>query len=66
MKHAKLSLRSCPVHLAVAGDVLILSYFELSFFPRDVLDDIWNCIESVIESFPTYFFNKQSTFDQFI
>ena len=26
----------------------------LSFFPRDVLDEILNLIESVSESFPTY------------
>ena len=28
----------------------------LSFFPRDVLDEIWDLIESVSEGFPTYFF----------
>ena len=27
----------------------------LSFFPLDVLDEIWDLIESVSESFPTYF-----------
>ena len=27
----------------------------LSFFPRDVLDDILNLIESVSEGFPSYF-----------
>ena len=27
---------------------------ELSFFPRGVLDDILNLIESVSEGFPTY------------
>ena len=27
----------------------------LSFFPRDVLDEIWDLIESVSEGFPTYF-----------
>ena len=26
---------------------LMVSYFMLSFFPRDVLDDIWDGIESV-------------------
>ena len=26
----------------------------LSFFPRDVLDEIWNRIKSVPENFPTY------------
>ena len=28
----------------------------LSFFPRDVLDEIWDLIGSVSEGFPTYFF----------
>ena len=27
----------------------------LSFFPRDVLDEIWDLIESVSEEFSTYF-----------
>ena len=27
----------------------------LSFFPRDVLDEILDLIESVLEGFPTYF-----------
>ena len=35
---------------------LMVSYFVLSFFPRDVLDEIWEWIESVPENFPTYFF----------
>ena len=26
----------------------------LSFFPRDVLDEIWDLIEPVSEGFPTY------------
>ena len=26
----------------VAGDVLMVSYFVLSIFPRDVLDEIWD------------------------
>ena len=29
--------------------------FLLSFFPRDVLDEIWDLIEPVSEGFPTYF-----------
>ena len=29
----------------------------LSFFPRDVLDEILNLIESVFEGFPSYSFN---------
>ena len=30
--------------------------FVLSFFPRDVLDEILNLIESVSEDFPSYYF----------
>ena len=29
--------------------------FVLSFFPRDVLDEILNLIDSVSEDFPSYF-----------
>ena len=32
--------------------------FVLSFFPRDVLDEILNLIESVSEDFPSYSYNK--------
>ena len=42
------------VHLAVAGDVFDGVFFVLFFFPRDVLDEIWDLIESVSEGFPTY------------
>ena len=28
--------------------------FVLSFFPLDILDEIWNVIKSVSEGFPTY------------
>ena len=31
--------------------------FVLSFFPRDVLDEILKLIESVSEDFPSYSFN---------
>ena len=31
-----------------------MASFVLSFFPRDVLDEMWDLIESVSESFPTY------------
>ena len=31
--------------------------FVLSFFPRDVLDEILNLIESVSEDFPSYSLN---------
>ena len=30
--------------------------FVLSFFPRDVLDEILNLIESVSEDFPSYYY----------
>ena len=30
-------------------------FFMLSFFPQDVLDEIWDLVESVSEGFPTYF-----------
>ena len=29
-------------------------FFVRSFFPRGVLDEIWDLIESVSEGFPTY------------
>ena len=35
--------------------------FVLSFFPRDVLDEILNLIESVSEDFPSYSFNYLKT-----
>ena len=34
----------------------------LSFFPRDVLDEIWDLIESVSEGFLTYSFNFTSQY----
>ena len=34
----------------------IMSYCVLSFFPRDVLDEIWDGTESVPEKFPAYSF----------
>ena len=36
--------------------VSFMASFVLSFFPLDVLDGIWNLIESVSEGFLTYFF----------
>ena len=33
---------------------MIVSFFVLSFFPRGVLDEILNFIESVSEGFPPY------------
>ena len=34
--------------------------FVLSFFPRDVLDEILNLIESVSEDFPSYSFIQET------
>ena len=39
--------------------------FVLSFFPRDVLDEILNLIESVSEDFPSYSFFKTQTTIQY-
>ena len=36
--------------------VSLMASFVLSFFPLDVLDEIWDLIESVSEGFLTYFF----------
>ena len=36
--------------------------FVLSFFPRDVLDEILNLIESVSEDFPSYSFTVTVVF----
>ena len=33
---------------------LMASFFVLSFFPLDVLDEIWDVIESVSKGFLTY------------
>ena len=33
----------------------------LSFFPRDVLDKLWDLIESASEGFPTYSFELDLT-----
>ena len=32
----------------------LMASFCASFFPRDVLDEIWDLIESVSEGFPSY------------
>ena len=32
----------------------VMVFFVLSFFPRGVLDGIWDLIESESEGFPTY------------
>ena len=36
--------------------------FVLSFFPRDVLDEILNLIESVSEDFPSYSYYRKLHF----
>ena len=36
--------------------VSLMASFVLSFFPLDVLDEIWDLVESVSEGFPTYSF----------
>ena len=33
---------------------MMVSFFVLYFFPRDVLDEMLDLIESVSEGFPTY------------
>ena len=38
--------------------VSLMASFVLSFFPLDVLDEIWDLIESISEGFLTYSFNK--------
>ena len=35
----------------------------LSFFPRDVLDEIWDLIGSVSEGFLTYCFREKRSFE---
>ena len=41
------------VHLAVAGDVFV-GVFCAVLFPRDVLGETWDLIDSVSGGFPTY------------
>ena len=36
-----------------------MASFVLSFFPLDVLDEIWDLIESVSEGFLTYSFSPE-------
>ena len=43
------------IHLALTGDVFDGVFLCRPFFPRDVLDEIWNLIESVSEGFPSYY-----------
>ena len=39
--------------------------FVLSFFPRDVLDEILNLVESVSEDFPSYSYIRKGVFTPF-
>ena len=40
--------------------VSLMAYFVLSFFPLDVLDEIWDLTESVSEGFLTYSYSRTS------
>ena len=40
----------------------LMASFVLSFSPRDVLDEIWDLIESVSEGFPSYSYTQDDTF----
>ena len=42
--------------------VSFMASFVLSFFPLDVLDGIWDLIESVSEGFLTYSYNSTSRY----
>ena len=42
----------------------MVMFFVLSFFPRGVLDEILNLIESVSEDFPSYSFTKRNASSQ--
>ena len=49
--------------------VSLMACFVLSVFPLDVLDEIWDLIESVFEGFLTYFpnvFKSQETIEPMI
>ena len=45
--------------------VSLMASFVLSFFPLDVLDEIWDLIESVSEGFLAYSFLKAMQVDFF-
>ena len=42
--------------------VSFMASFVLSFFPLDVLDGIWDLIESVSEGFLTYYYKRNARF----
>ena len=41
---------------------LMAFFFVLSFFPRDVFDEIWDLIESVSEGFLSYYFKWEAIY----
>ena len=45
---------SCPSSWLSLMMSLMASFLCCPFFPRNVLDEIWDSIESVSEGFPTY------------
>ena len=53
-------MRETAVHLAVAGGVFDGIFLCCSFFPLDVLDEIWDVIESVSEGLLTTVFSIHS------
>ena len=46
--------------------VSLMASFVLSFFPLDVLDEIWDLIESVSEEFLTYSYHQESCLLRFV
>ena len=50
--------------LSLACDVYDGVFFVLSFFPRGVLDEILNLIESVSEGFSSYSYSYQDMFSE--
>ena len=49
---------SCSAVCRVAGDDFDGVFLCCLFFPRDVLDEIWDLTESVSEGFPTYSYSN--------
>ena len=45
---------------------LMASFCAVHFYPRDVLDEIWDLIESVSEGFPTYSSIYTDLFNRYI
>ena len=51
-------------NLAVAGNVFDGVFLCCPFFPLDVLDEVWDLIESVSKGFPTYSYNKSTALNK--